>query len=74
MNVWIVSEGKYFFDEVPFIKCVFGTKKEATAFCRKDGYKWNSEEELFLKDSIEKYRKVEGFVVGSPNSYLDYKP
>jgi len=43
--VYLVSQGKNFRDG--YILCVFRRKKDAEKFCRKDGFRYCSSDDLF---------------------------
>lgn len=72
MNIWIVSESIYHRDE-PDIIAVFSTKEKATRYCRNDGFKWNSYDELFLNEEKLLYRSIDCFILDNPDRFSNWK-
>ena len=59
MNMWVVSEGRFWNDITSPIG-VFSTKEKAMKFCRKQGFKYSRTEKNFYKNEIKMYRNIEG--------------
>ena len=57
-RVWILLECQYYREE-PWIESVHLTKKQAEAQSRKQGFKWNREQGIFLNDDMQHYRRIE---------------
>lgn len=75
-NVWIVSEGSYYKDNIVII-AVFSSKDKATEFCRDMEFKWNTSQGLFLNKEKRIYRKIDGFIVDDkkfPSNWKYYNP
>jgi hypothetical protein len=58
MHVWVIKQGRYQ-QEYTWLKSAHKTKNSAQAFCKKDGYKYNKRQELYLNDEIRNYREIE---------------
>lgn len=48
-HVWLIEEGRYYSEGYPLRVC--RTKKIAEKTCRNAGFKWDSEQKLFLHDT-----------------------
>jgi len=62
-EIYVIKQGKYYSDS--YMKCACSTKKEAQKLCRMGGFKFNSEQQLFLNDERQQYRKI---------AVLDFNP
>lgn len=58
-NGWVVSEG-VFGNDITHPVGVFFTKNKAKKFCRKQGFKFSSVEQIFYRDETRLYREVRG--------------
>jgi hypothetical protein len=59
--LWVVFEGMYFRDGYLLELCA--TRAEAERHARADGFKWNTENNLFLKEGPRPtWRRLEKFV------------
>jgi len=62
-RVYVLSQGSYG-GRNSYIWAVAETKKEAKQFCKEHGYKWNSNDQLFNRDSDATWISVEILVIG----------
>jgi len=57
-SVWICYEGDYYDDQYLF-EFIAGTKKTAEMICKREGYKYNKKQDLWLNDSEAMWRRIE---------------
>ena len=57
--VWVVTEGPYYQDLPYMIAFACRLKKTAMSICKRDGYKYNKEQYLYLNETERRGRKLD---------------
>ena len=57
-SAWVVQEGVYYHD-LYTVAFVCRVKKTALLVCKRDGYKYNKEQDLYLHETKRRWRRLE---------------
>jgi len=55
-KIWLIEEGLYHNDGFPLFTAI--KKKTIEKCCKKDGYKFNTKDDLYLNEGEQRWRRI----------------